>query len=290
MCRTICLIAICLVQVSKTVCADAALDYARPMPKVGVSELKGEYLPMDQGFIDENNQVVKLGDFFQAGRPVILAMNYSKCPLLCGTQLSGLVHSTESMKWHAGDEFVVVSVSLDPTESWTQSKETKQRYMQMDPHATSPDAWNFLTGKSTGIKRLANSLGIQYEYVKERQEYAHPAVLVVCTPDGYISRYVYGVAFDGIQLQEWLETAAQGGLAKDTDSDSAMDFVMSCFYFDEKAGVYTAQAWIVLRVGAGLFILAIAGLTYLCHRLVQSKKQQLELSAFSRDSLGHPAR
>jgi protein SCO1/2 len=277
---TICLTFICLVQMPQLVCADAATDYARPMPKVGVTEMKGEFLPMDQGFIDEKGQVVRLKDFFKAGRPVIVSMNYSTCPTLCDTQLGGLVNVIDQMKWHAGDEFIVVSVSFDPNETPEQSMTTKQKYMEMDAHAKSPDSWNFLTGKSTGIKRLADALGIQYEYVGQKSAYAHPAVIVLCTPDGHISRYVYGVDFPVLDLQDWIELAAKGEIASD-DKAGAFDFVMSCFYFDEKAGVYTAEAWIVLRVGAILFVLAIVGLTYYCHRLVKlaEKKRQTQRMA-----------
>lgn len=292
-----CLTLACLGRMSQIVCADAATEYARPMPKVGVTELKGEFLPLDQGFIDENGQVVKLRQFFQAGRPVIVSMNYSKCPVMCNTQLSGLVKVIDEMTWHAGREFIVVSVSYDPLETPDQARIVKQNYLQQDVHAAGSDAWNFLTGKPTGIKRLADALGIQYEYIGERKEYAHPAVLVVCTPEGNISRYVYGVSFPAIQLQSWLEAASRGEIAQDDGTKSAMDFVLSCFYFDESAGVYTAQAWVALRVGVVLFVVAVAGMTFLCHRLVKSGQAKRRLqqqhvrqvaSGFLSDPLGKP--
>ncbi len=257
------------VSMSRDVLADPATDYARPLPQSGVTELLGEYLPLDQGFLNEKEQIVKLGDYFREGRPVILSMNYSKCPLLCGTQLSGMVNTFDAMTFRAGQDFVVVSVSLDPNESVVDTKVSKQRYLQMDQHAVGEDSWNFLAGRSTGITRLANALGIKYEFVASRQEYAHPAVFIIATPEGYISRYVYGVNYDATTLQSWLDDARAGKIATKAESESAFNFVMSCFYYDASVGVYTAEAWIVLRVGVVLFVCCAAGLAWYSHRLIK---------------------
>lgn len=246
----------------------------RQTENVGVDEKLGTELPLHLKFLNENGNAIRLDSLFKAGRPVILSMNYSKCPQLCDLQLGGLIRSFEQGELNVGKDFALVSVSFDPKETPHQAKEVLQRYQQTFGQPTGNDGMNFLVGNRDGIRSLASALGIRYEFVPMRQEYAHPAVFVVCSPDGIISRYVYGVDFPPADLKIWLNEARQGNVAEPTEN-SLSKIVWNCFYYDETAGVYTKTAWYVVRISGLLFMASVFGLLYWCHRLVQSKQKQL---------------
>src|SRR5690606_2530116 len=145
---------------------------------------------------NDAGQSVRLGDYFKANKPLILSLNYSNCPMLCRLQLNGMVEAVHAMRWTAAQENPVASPSIDPPEPPARAKQTKEKYLKLYDRSGSGDGWHFLVGEEESIQTLADATGFEYRYLPERKEYVHPAVFMMCTPDGRISRYLYGVAFD----------------------------------------------------------------------------------------------
>lgn len=252
----------------------AQLNTALPASLDGldVVEHAGEQLPLDITFLDHRGQPVVLGSLFRGERPVILTMNYSNCPMLCNLQLTGLVEGLQPLEWEAGREFQVVSISIDPTETPERAALTQQRYLQMYGRPGTGIGWNFLVGKETAIRRIADSIGFPFRYVRERREYSHPAVFVICTSDGRISRYVYGVEFSPRTLQLSLVEAGEGTIG------SAWDRVLLyCLHYDSVAGRYTPAAWKLMRAGGLLTMLCVGGLMLYYYR--RERRQQLATAA-----------
>lgn len=223
---------------------------------VGVEEHLNAVLPLDEQFTNDTGRSIRLQELFDGERPVILSLNYSNCPMLCSLQLNGLIEALQQVQLNVGDDFQLVSVSIDPLETTIRARETKQRYMKDYGRPGTGHGWHFLTGRKDSIDRLAESVGFGYEYIPERKEYAHAAVFMICTPDGRISRYIYGVRFDPQTVRLSLVEAADGKIGTTLDQ-----VLLYCFHYDATAGSYAATAVSIMKVGGGVTVVALlAGL------------------------------
>lgn len=222
------------------------------MQGVGVDDKSGTQIPLDLRFRDENGEALSLADIFTGERPVLLSLNYSDCPMLCGLQLNGLVAGLREMKWLAGREFVVVSVSVDPLETTARAKQTEQKYLKTYNRPGAADGFRFLTGSQKSIRALADAVGFRYKYVPDTKEYSHTATEIVCTPEGVVSRYLNGVAYDPQTLRLSLVEAGDGQIGTTFDQ-----LLMYCFHYDETKGRYAPTARRIMSLGAAVTIFAL---------------------------------
>ncbi len=220
---------------------------------LGVTEHLNDPLPLDTKFTDDRGNLIRLGDYFDGEKPVILSLNYSNCPMLCQQQLNGLVMTLRQMEASAGEDFQVVSISIDPKETYQRASDTRKRYYQEYARPGTADGWHFLVGDAKSILTVAKATGFQFRYVPERKEYAHNAVLMLCTPDGRISRYIYGVQFDEPTLRLSLVEASEGKIGTTVDK-----IILSCFMYDETAGRYGPQAVKLMQLGAFTTVTCLA--------------------------------
>jgi protein SCO1/2 len=222
---------------------------------VGIDERPNAQLPLELQFCDSRGRSMRLGDLFNGTRPVLLALNYSDCPMLCQLQLNGLVEGLREMDWDAGEQFEVCSVSINPLETPHRARQVKQRYIQAYGRPGTAAGWHFLTGNQAAIAELAQTVGFRFRYVPETREYAHAAAVMVCTPEGRLSRYLYGVAYPPQTLKMSLVEAGDGRIG------STLDRVMLyCFHYDATLGRYAPVARRLMQVAAAL-TLATLGLT-----------------------------
>lgn len=228
-----------------------------PMPTelegLEVIEHLGETLPMDLAFTDSQGNAVTLGDYFESGRPVVLNLGYYSCPMLCGLVHDGLIAATKEIAWTPGDQYDIVSVSIDPTETpklAAGKKASTIAYLQK-PEAAA--GWHFLVGDEANTSALAEAVGFGYRYVPSQQQYAHAAVIMVINPDGSVYRYLYGITFDPQTLRlSLLEQAPEQA----TLWEQAL---MYCFHYDASTGQYSPVAMNIMRLGGGLTVAVIAG-------------------------------
>ncbi|MGL4513797.1 MAG: SCO family protein [Lacipirellulaceae bacterium] len=223
------------------------------MQGVGIDDKAGDQLPLDLEFRDERGQPIKLADLFRGDRPVLLTLNYSDCPMLCGVQLNGLFDGIEDLAWNPGAEFDVVSVSIDPLESPERAAQTKQRYLERLGRPGIGKGVRFLIGSQQSISALADAVGFRYKYVPETREYSHTAAVMVLTPSGVISRYLYGVAYDAPTLRLSLVEAGEGKIGSPLDQ-----LILFCFHYDETKGRYGPVARRIMSAGAGVMICCMA--------------------------------
>ncbi|MCO6043043.1 SCO family protein [Aeoliella sp. ICT_H6.2] len=240
-------------------------DGPEEMIGVGVEEKVGTQIPLDLKFRDQNGLPLTLGKVFDGERPVLLTLNYSNCPMLCGRQLNDLVAvlSDEEMKWNAGDQFEVVSVSIDPNEQPQRAKLTHQRYTNQYGRPGTSDGWSFLVGDGKNIEALADTVGFRYKYIPDTGEYAHAAALIVVTPDGVVSRYLDGLGNDPQTVRMSLVEASEGKVG------SALDRVwLTCFVYDHTKGRYAPQAVRIMQLGGGVTVV-ILGLALMPYWLMR---------------------
>ncbi len=233
---------------------------------VGIDDLSGTRLPLETKFTDSNGNEITLGSLFDGQRPVILSFNYAECPLLCKLQLTGLVESLQQLEWTTGQEFRVVSISIDPNETVQQASIAKQKHVELYGRAGAADGWSFLTGSPDAIAAATDAAGFRYKFLPKQREYSHSAAAIVCMPDGVIARYLYGVQFDPETVRLTLAEAGDGRIGSPMDK-----LLLFCFRYDSATGKYAPAAWNLMRLGAISTILVL-GLAILRFRSPWERK------------------
>jgi len=198
---------------------------------------------------------VKLGQFFGT-RPVVLALAYYECPMLCTQVLNGLTGALKTLSFDAGQDFDVVVVSIDPKDNFRLAANKKQAYVAQYGRPQTAGGWHFLTGTDASIKPLADAIGFRYAYDPNLKQYAHGAAIYVATPKGIVARYLLGIDFAPRDLRLALVEASNNRLGSMTDQ-----VLLLCYHYDPASGKYGAAVLNAIRAG---FILTVgAFLTFL---------------------------
>ena len=247
------------------------------LEEVGVTEHLDAKLPLDLEFRNEDGDWVELGSFFDGERPVILTLNYYKCPMLCGLMLNGVVDGLEAMDWTPGEEFQMVTVSINPLETPELARAKKQNYLKRLDRPAAAGGWHFMTGRELEINRLAETVGFSYTYDPVSKEYAHAAAIMICTPDGRVARYLYGIEYPAKRLKFGLLEAAEGSIGTTLDQ-----LILYCYHYDPTNRRYTPVAMNIMRVGGGATALilgiALGGMWFREWRR-KNKKDSKEMTA-----------
>ena len=220
--------------------------------RVGIDQRIGEQLPLDLVFADEAGRQVRLGDYF-GKRPVILALVYCECPMLCTQVLNGLVTALGVMNFEVNKEFDVVAVSFNPKEGPGLAAQKKAAYVQRYGRPQSAPGWHFLTGTQESIDRLTKAVGFRYEYDARIGQYAHGAGIEVLTPRGTLSKYFYGIEFSARDIRFGVIEASEERVGTRID-----DVLLLCYHYDPATGTYGAAVLEMVRLGGIVTVLAIA--------------------------------
>jgi protein SCO1/2 len=244
--------------------APAPGDPAKSKPgllsKIRIDQRLNEQVPLDLPFVDETGRDVRLGDFF-GKRPVILALVYYECPMLCTQVLNGLVTALGVMNFEPGREFEVVAVSFNPKEGPGLASQKKANYIERYGRPHTAPGWHFLTGKEQSIKRLTDAVGFRYEFDPEIQQFAHGAGIEVLTPKGAISKYFYGIEFSARDIRLGLIEASEDRIGTPID-----DVLLFCYHYDPATGKYGAAVLRLVRAGGVAFVIALVTLVTLSLR------------------------
>jgi protein SCO1 len=254
------------------------LDRQEPLPKrlekVSVQEHLGAQLPLDTEFTDSTGRAVKLRDYFDGVHPVIVTFNYSDCPMLCSLQLNRLVDGLKQVRRTVGDDFKIVTLSIDPLETAERASETKNRYLRDYGRPTATNGWHFLHAKEGVTRSVADAAGFSYSYNQERKEWLHAAALIIANPDGRIGRYLYGIQYHPETLNLSIVEASEGKIATTVDR-----LLLYCFHYDETEGRYAPVAFNIMRLGAGATALAL-GAFLSVYWLTESRNRRRATPAF----------
>jgi protein SCO1/2 len=213
----------------------------------------GAQVPLDLPFVSDTGADVHLGDYFHH-RPVLLVLDYYRCPNLCGIVLNSLVDSLKNLTFNAGDRFEVVVVSIDPRDTPRLSALKKLGYVDSYERPQTADAWHFLTGPSASIKALADTVGFYYVYDKAADQYAHPSGMIVLTSGGRVSRYFFGIEFPPREIRDSLQVAAAAKI-----NSPVYDFLLLCCRYNPLQGKYGVLIFNVMRAGGCLMVVLLVG-------------------------------
>jgi protein SCO1/2 len=218
---------------------------------VSIDQKLDQQIPLDTPFVDQDGKDVTLRQYFGA-KPVVLALVYYDCPMLCTQVLNGLSGSLEGLTFSPGKEFELVVVSFDAGETPSLAAQKRQTYVRRYGRAGTEGGIHFLTGRTESIKALTSAVGFRYAYDEKLDQYAHPAAITVLTPEGLVSRYLFGIEFAPRDLRLALVEAADHKIG--TAIDQALLF---CYHYDPETGKYGFVVMNIVRLAAILTIVAL---------------------------------
>lgn len=220
---------------------------------VGIDEHLNQAIPLDLRFADESGKDVKLGDYFKPGKPVILTLNYFRCPMLCTLTLNGLVDGLNDVEWSAGQQFEIVTVSFNPAEGPELAHAKKEAYLTQYKRASAKDGWHFLTGDQANIDALCKAVGFGFRKTSDGN-FAHTSTIMFLTPDARLSRYMNDVQFQARDLKFALIEASQGAIGSPMDKF----LLFMCYHYDPLSKSYAASAMKIMRLGGVVTVMLMA--------------------------------
>ncbi len=213
--------------------------------EIGIEEMRGNYLPLDAEFVTSNGDTVKLGDILE--RPVLLDVVYYNCPGICHPLLQELTWAVDRLNMTPGKDFEIITLSFNPKETFKDARKWKRSYLSSMNRPFPDSAWYFLTGDSSNISKVTKSVGFNYQ--PREDEYVHAGCIIAISPEGKISRYIYGDTFNPFDLQMAL-IDAQNEKVRPTSAK----LLQFCFSYDPEGRRYTLN---VTRIFGGITLIGI---------------------------------
>lgn len=230
---------------------------------VGLDQVLDAQIPLDVPFTDGDGQAATIGQYFDGVHPVLLTFNYTDCPLMCSQQLDGFVDALRKLEGVVpGDDFQIVTISIDHRETWKKAGLTKEKYIRdlgPDKARAAAKGWHFLVGAEGNIRRVSDAVGFHYKWINPTTKFSHVPAIIVATPKGHTSRYFSGWDYGPVELRRALVEASEGEIGTLSDA-----FFYSCFRYDPDKG---ATGILIMRVGGVVAVVALAALIFLLRRM-----------------------
>jgi protein SCO1 len=221
------------------------------LKQVGIDQKLNQSIPLNLAFRDEHGKTVQLGEYF-GQKPVILTLVYYNCPMLCTQVLNGVESGLKEIPLDIGKQFNVVTVSIDPSEGHVLADVKQEMYTGMYGRPGAAQGWHFLTGDEPQIEQLADAAGFRYAYDPDTKQFAHASAIMILTPEGKISRYLYGIQFPSRDLRLGLVEASEGKIGSPVDQ-----VLLFCYHYDPHTGKYGLLISHIIQAGGALTVLII---------------------------------
>jgi len=221
------------------------------LQNVGFEPLLNAQLPLDLAFRDESGREVTLREY-SAQRPVLLALVYYGCPMLCNQVEMGVVGTLKMLSFTPGRDYEVVFVSFDPRENPAMAAQKKEAAMSHFGRRETASGWHFLTGSQESIDALTKAANFRYSFDTRINIFAHASGIMLLTPDGRISRYFYGVEYPSRDVRLGLVDASAGKIGTPIDR-----LLLYCFEYNPESARYSATILKIIRLGGLLTIVTI---------------------------------
>jgi protein SCO1 len=226
--------------------------------EVDIEEHLGRTLDPTLALTDMDGRRVALGDYLGGSAPIVLVLAYYRCPMLCGLVLRGAVSGLLGLEYRLGGDYRALTVSFDPRDTPEAARKKRESTLaalgQSGHGPLGPAEWPFLVGGERETHALAGAIGFRYAYDAKTDQYAHPAAIVILTPGGRISRYLYGVSWSPRDLRLALVEAGEGRVGTIVDR-----VIMSCYHYDPTSRAYAPYVAGFLRLGGGMILFTVMG-------------------------------
>lgn len=232
---------------------------------VGIQEHLGEQITLSLPFLDQNGNEVTLAKYFHKDKAVLFAFVYYECPGLCTFVLNGMINGLRDVQLTPGNDFEIVVVSIDSTETPALAKEKLATYLKMYGKNSSENGWHFLTGSEESIQQITKEIGFSYIYDAEQKQFAHASAIYTLTPNGKISRYLFGIEYAPRDLKLALLEASEGKLGNLIDK-----LLLYCYHYDPKGKKYALLAVNIMKIAG---VITLLGLGILIHLLMKKRKK-----------------
>ncbi len=248
---------------------NAATDTTKLPPElqgIGIEQHLGAALPLDTTFRDEQGQTVALGDYF-GKRPVLFALVYYRCPMLCTQILSGIVSGLRPLRLAPGRDFDIVAISIDPEDTPQTAREKRDEYSRRYSSTAGTNGWHFLTGDQTAIHAVTEAAGFHYRFDAKSNMFIHASGIMILTPEARLARYFYGVEYEPKDLKLGLIEASGDKIGSLADQ-----VLLFCYHYDPASGKYSATVLGILRVAALMTIALMAAALFAMWRRENARK------------------
>ena len=235
----------------------------------GVDEYLGDKIDLSLKVQNHFGDHMSVGDYFKDGKPAVFTLNYYSCASLCSVQLNAVLNGLKDMDWIPGAEFNMLTLSIDPEE--TSSLAAQKRGTYLEELGKEGSSWEFMVAKQSVITDIANQVGYRYTYDEQSKQFAHPAVIMILSPDGTISRYLYGVSYSARDLKFALIEASEGKIGTTVEK-----VMLSCFSYDNSTGRYTASAFGLMRLSGVVTMFFLGAMVTFFWR--RERRQTLQVS------------
>jgi protein SCO1 len=227
---------------------------------VGFDQHLNHMLPLDVTFKNEQGHTVTIGDYF-GRRPVVLSFVYYGCSMLCVQSLSSLAATLGVLSENPGDDFEVVSISIDPRETPALALEKKVHYVERSGKPSIAHGWHYLTGTERDIQRLTKAAGFHYAWDEALQQYAHPAGIVIATPQGKVARYLFGIDYGPRDLRLAVLDASEAKI-----SSPLKKALLYCYHYDLATGRYSLAILRVVQLAGAVTVFSLGTLIFVWTR------------------------
>jgi len=218
---------------------------------IGFDQNIDQHVPLDTTFRDEAGKTVRLGDYF-GKRPVVMVFAYYDCPMLCTQVINGLSSALGVMSLNPGDDFEIVTVSFNPHDTPATATAKKAVYLERYKRPGAAAGWHFLTGEEAQIDRLTSAAGFRYAWDADTKQYAHPSGVIVLTPDGRLSKYLFGIEYGPRDLRLGIVEASAGKVGTPVDT-----LLLYCYHYDPMTGRYGLVIMRAMRLAGAATVLAL---------------------------------
>lgn len=219
-----------------------------------INQKLGANIARDASFKDENGADVKIADYFTGERPVILNLQYYRCPSLCGPLVNGFIDALKAVPMTAGKEFDVLTISFDHREGPQLAIDKKASLLAAFDALPAKQQggesnWHFLTSDQANIRKLTESVGYGFRWNETKNDFDHRATIIFISPNGKITRYLNGTFFDPSTFRLAIVEASDGKVGTALDR-----FLLSCYGYDPRTGTYSRIGPVVMTTGAALTV------------------------------------
>lgn len=225
--------------------------------KVGIAQRLNEQLPLGLTFTDDKGKNVQLASYF-GKKPVILALVYYQCPMLCSEELNGLTSALEMVNFVPGKDFDVLVVSIDPSEGTELAAAKKRIYLKRYGHAETAAGWHFMTGTQANIDALTQAVGFGYVKIPgpdgRLTQFAHASAIQIVTPEGRLAQYYMGVEYSPKDLRLGLVEASSNRIGSPVDN-----ILTYCYHYDPTTSKHTLIIARVVQLGGLLTVFSLGG-------------------------------